>query len=491
MEAFQRQRRSSFYSKYILKRIESFIDSVENQKLNVFVWITTLLSIIFARNFLELLLQRTHFVTFYSISSISPLMLLFYSLVFHFSIFLTIAIFLHILTREPIERISKLVIIFWFITFLPSILDLLFCGGGYKLAHFLNIHEISKMFHLSARLHMRIQRVSLLLTFASSFLLCIWFLMYNREKWKAAFSNLRPFRSIHYVGMTLLGILLGFWIFRNTYPVPFNTPVYFLAALALLFSIFFAYQSAVVVNDIFDIESDKISNNNRPLVKKKLSSGEMRSLAIVYMFIALFFAINVSYSSFFLVFLAIMFSLIYSVPPLRLKRFFPISTFILALSALIAMLAGFSIFGDGKNIYIFPKPLTLLVLVIFTLAGNIKDIKDFKGDKKTKIKTIPVLLGERKGKIVIALFVFLSYILVALIIRKPIILIPAITFGVSSMLIIVKKKLSEKPIFILYFVFTIILAFFLRNNINTLSSPEVKQGKEVSLKVLQMEQENL
>jgi 4-hydroxybenzoate polyprenyltransferase len=274
--------------------------------------------------------------------------------------------------------------------------------------------------------------------------------------------------------LTLLGILLGFWFFRDAYPVVFGTPIDFLACLGLLFSVFFAYQSAVAVNDIVDIEADKISNNSRPLVKKKLSSGDVKMLAVIYMLIAFLFAINVKYSCFFLVLVSITLSLVYSLPPLKLKRFFPVSTFILALAALVTILMGFSIFGSGKSVYIFPKSLMLLVLVIFTLAGTIKDLKDFEGDKKTGIKTLPVLLGKHRGKIVTAFFVLLSYILIAPIIRMPILFIPAIVFGILSMFIILKKKRSEKPIFVLYFAFIIILAFFIQKNIDTLRTSRVR-----------------
>ncbi len=376
----------------------------------------------------------------------------------------------YIKSRSAVKSICGFVgsyLIIIFIGFLPAIFATVFSGVAPELAY-------DKVFRFGGIVQTGSQGLALLFTFVSSFLLCIWLFRYDRKKWKAAVSNLRPLRSIHYVGMTLLGILLGFWLFRDAYPVVFGTPIDFLACLGLLFSVFFAYQSAVAVNDIFDIESDKISNNSRPLVKKKLSSGDVKILAVIYMFIALLFAINVKYSCFSLVLVSIILSLVYSVPPLKLKRFFPVSTFIIALAALVTLLTGFSIFGGWKSVYIFPKSLTLLVLVIFTLAGTVKDLKDFEGDKRTGIKTLPVLLGRHRGKIVIALFVLLSYILIAPIIRMPILFIPAIVFGILSVFIILKKELSEKPIFVLYFAFFIILAFFIRKNIDTLRTSRVK-----------------
>jgi len=96
-----------------------------------------------------------------------------------------------------------------------------------------------------------------------------------------------------------------------------------------------------------------------------------------------------------------------------------------------------------KNIPIIIYPI---FLIGFTLTINFIDIKDYRGDKKLGIKTLPVLMGPKKSKLLIGLFFFLGYVFIFYITQ----LILFIILAFLQFYLINKKSYKEKYIFIVY-----------------------------------------
>ncbi len=537
-----------------MKRIESFIDSVENQKLNIFVWIITLLSIILARNFLEGILERGHIVGLASQPYTSYINFFIHFPFFFISLLLGLTIILRYLTREKVEKILHIVIPFAFIIILPPIIDFIVTNGkgsiltymvssrdsyllltrffnpfaeikgltygvrievfvgclltlayvfiktknilkallgslGFylivviwaslpviiaNLLHPLLRGEITpalpylRIFRSGGLVQTESQKLSLINLFL--FIICLlWiYYLYNKRKFLAALSNIRPLRSIHYCGMVLFGVFIGYMIFKDTYVIPFSNPFDYFAIAGLVMSMFFAFQCAITINDIFDITGDRISNGKRPLVKGTFTEKEYIILAAFFFITALLFSFSVRpFASILILFFTVL-SFIYSAPPLRLKRFFPLSTFILAFAALSSMYLGFSIFAFEKTTYVFPLRITFLVLLVFTLSFAVKDLKDFKGDKKMRVFTIPTVFGQRKGKFIIAILMLISYLSVPLITRIYWIFIPSTIIGIFTCSLILSKRPRESLMFIAYFIFIIDLiipSFIKKDNV--------------------------
>ena len=61
---------------------------------------------------------------------------------------------------------------------------------------------------------------------------------------------------------------------------------------------------------------------------------------------------------------------------------------------------GFFMTAGTENLKVFPAKYIFGILGIFFLVENAKNIKDIEGDKKEGIKTLPVVLGEKWGKLV-------------------------------------------------------------------------------------------
>jgi 4-hydroxybenzoate polyprenyltransferase/tetratricopeptide (TPR) repeat protein len=529
--------------KKILERSKIFIESIEEQKHNVFIWLLTLFSIIFARNFLEGVLERGHIIGLSSIPHTSYINFFIHFPFFFVSLLLALTIILRYLTRENIEKILRVIVPFSIIIILPPIIDFIVSNGkgatlsymissrdayllltrffnpfveikgltyGVRIEVFIGclltllyvfiktknilkallgtmgfylivvfwaslpviianvLHpllrgEITpvlpylKIFRSGGLVQTESQKLSLINLFL--FVICfLWtFYLYNKKKFISALSNIRPLRSIHYCGMTLFGIFIGYMIFKDTYIFPFSNPFDFLAIVGLMTAMFFIFQCAVTMNDIFDITGDKVSSEKRPLAKGTFTYKEYIVLAIFFFIVSLLFSFSVRpFASILILFFTVL-SFIYSAPPLRIKRIFPLSTFTLAFATLISLYLGFSIFAFEKTAYIFPLKITFLILFVFTLSFAVKDIKDYKGDKKMRVFTITTMFGQRKGKFIIAFLMLISYLSVPLITRIYWIFIPSVIIGVFTSVIILSKKPKEGFIFIGYFIFVIVL----------------------------------
>ncbi|MFH2105467.1 MAG: UbiA family prenyltransferase, partial [Parcubacteria group bacterium] len=280
------------------------------------------------------------------------------------------------------------------------------------------------------------------------------FFLYSRQKFIAGWQNARPYRIVHYQAMLLGGLLLG--------KVLLNYEIVGWQLAAAMIALLLAWLSQVGLNDLSDIKIDTISNQNRPLIKKSLAIPEYKIITVILTLLTFLFAYTVSY--YYLIFIAV-FMIIYTVyswPPLRLKRVPVLSIFLIAGAALVVLMAGFSL-PDHKYLTSLPPYAIALILIAFSLAAHVKDIKDIAGDKAAGILTIPTMLGEKMGKKVVGILVGISYLAVVLIIPRFFgwLLLAAIIGGVINYWIINKKDYQEKYVFITYFIFLVILIYYL------------------------------
>ena len=284
--------------------------------------------------------------------------------------------------------------------------------------------------------------------------LLILFFLYDRQKIIAGWHNARPYRIVHYQVMLLGGFFLG--------KVFFGYEMAGWQLAAAMIALLLAWLAQVGLNDLSDIKIDAISNQNRPLIKKIITVPEYQILVFILTILSLLLAYSVSYH--YLIFLAV-FMIIYTVyswPPLRLKRVPVLSIFLIACAALVIFMAGFSL-PDHKYLTSLPGYVIALILIAFTLAAHMKDVKDIAGDKAAGILTIPTVLGEGMGKKVVGILVAISYLAVVLIIPRFFdgLLLAALAGGAISYWLINKENYQEKYVFLTYFGFLIILIYYL------------------------------
>ena len=191
-----------------------------------------------------------------------------------------------------------------------------------------------------------------------------------------------------------------------------------------------------IINDILDIETDKINKPTKVIIGKFMSKKKAWFLysvtSVLGLFLGCYLSIttdNSEYSFFFLGTILALF--LYSK---YLKKTFLIGNLI------VSFLLGFVIFitvlfnapkphssnlleavsNFGTGIHLF---LIMIVYISFSVLANIireiiKDIEDINGDLKIKAKTIPILLGRKRASKVAFFFSGLLLVLLLIVLQS-------------------------------------------------------------------------
>lgn len=259
----------------------------------------------------------------------------------------------------------------------------------------------------------------------------------------------RPFIALHYMFPTAFGVFLGMHIFEK--------PVFILQTALVFLSIFFSYQASIILNDINDIKSDEIAKRKTPLSSGEIKIEEYRNWGIIFITIALALGLAIGYRMFLIILLGNTLHFLYSSPPFRVKRFYPLSIFLISIGALLTAIAGYALYEPTRPFMSFPlKPALFIVIPLF-LGLNFRDLADYEGDRKTDIQTLFTMLGLKWGRIINAILILSSYFLVPIILQYPLLFTVAIPLGLASSYFVLKQPFVEKYVFYCYFVLIFIL----------------------------------
>jgi 4-hydroxybenzoate polyprenyltransferase len=294
----------------------------------------------------------------------------------------------------------------------------------------------------------------LLIVFQSAWL----FYLGNKKVFQAWKKNLRWERILYYMAISTIGILIGYQTLPNGHA--FNL-VDILGLIVFFVLIALSFWLAVGINDIYDIKTDAVSNPDRPLVKGDMTTGQQH---MINAFLAIFIITGLALINYLIFILFLMFQFvyyIYSVPPQRFKRVPFLSSFLVGTNGLLMLMSGFYFIAPIQKISFFPKGLLAMALIWFTLIVNVKDIKDYAGDKLENIKTIPVLFGLKWGKRIIGFLVTLALVLVALFTTSKGIAITSLIFSPISFFFITRQKYTELPVFGSFLLYAAICAAIL------------------------------
>jgi 4-hydroxybenzoate polyprenyltransferase len=200
------------------------------------------------------------------------------------------------------------------------------------------------------------------------------------------------------------------------------------------------------VNDYYDLEIDKISNKNRPLIQKTISMKENWEYAWFFFFVSLLGASLLGPIFFLIILVYHLLTWVYSSYPFRLKRFIGVSNILIAFSSLIFLIIGFLIFSNLQTLDKFPWTVYWFLFLAYFLITPLKDLKDLEGDKKNKITTLPTLIGKKNTRLLISVFLLSLYLLSVYTLRKPELFLPALFLGGGSFYLINNSNISEKKL---------------------------------------------
>ncbi len=263
---------------------------------------------------------------------------------------------------------------------------------------------------------------------------------------KVILKDIRALRILHYIILTVLGSVL-FWNQAKLSITLLSSDIIF-SHLFFFISLIYAAIFAIVTNNIADLETDKISNPNRPLVAKTIPINAYLKAGIICLILALVISMFSGYKSTLGIFFISLGYFIYSCKPLRLKRFLFLAKFIIGVNSWIAALCGYSLMGGLWHD--FPLSWSIFILIPLALAANFIDLKDTEGDRKMNVKTLPVVFGEQKAKYAIAIFTFATYVMAGVLLHH-IWMYPLVLFACGVHLyFLLKTPYKEKPVFLMY-----------------------------------------
>jgi len=131
--------------------------------------------------------------------------------------------------------------------------------------------------------------------------------------------------------------------------------------------------------------------------------------------------------------------------------------FLMAIITLLLTLSGYSLLAPATLDY-FPANIILFFIIFFTITFNFVDVKDYSGDKKSGIKTIPTIFGENNGKKIIGSASVFAYTITPFFLNKFVLLLPSIVSGIILFHLINRKKYNDNTTY-LFYLFTLIVIF--------------------------------
>ncbi len=340
--------------------------------------------------------------------------------------------------RALLASLSSYVLIFFFIT-MPFLLE-----RGFSILKITHVYDDWFFFKFYV----------LLLLMASGFLFFVdqkkWFLMMLKD--------IRPYRLAHY----LLMLILGAALIDGVHRVP--DQLAFLDWLFLVLAIVYAWIFSVMSNNLEDVQIDRITNPDRPTVIGGVDTATYRKLMWLMGGGALVLGAMVSITAFMVIGLYLGFYFIYSVPPLRIKRIPFFSKSVIALNSLLLFLLG-AWFLDPEFI---PSLSIVLFFLWLTAPNNFIDLKDTEGDREAGIKTLPVMLGQRRAQLLIGGFYLFTFPLAYAVfsayftVNHPVLLLAFLLTGCVQFLLVARKQYQEEPVFFLNLIATAFLVLLVR-----------------------------
>lgn len=273
--------------------------------------------------------------------------------------------------------------------------------------------------------------------------------------------DLRPLRILHYVSLSCLGIALFLKEKKESLSLIFSGENLLVLPLWII-SLTYAAVFAIITNNIEDVEADKISNPLRPLVVGSVDRVAYLKAGIFCLGWSLFI-------SFFLqpvLFLGILVIsagyYIYSCRPFRLKRIPVLAKFFIGFNSFTVAVCGYVLAG-GRWVD-FPLVWSLWILLPLSFAANFIDLKDREGDKKSGIKTLPVLWGDKKARLFIAIATLVTYGMAACILQIMFLYFLTGFMAALHCYFLYKKPYNETHVFLVYIAalsgLTVILIFY-------------------------------
>jgi len=181
--------------------------------------------------------------------------------------------------------------------------------------------------------------------------------------------------------LMLFGAILG----AGTISLEVGLAAFALTAIAMNY--------VYLVNGVTDVEEDRLNSPNRPLARGDVTVREgtiyvnvLLALGVIYPFF-----LHPTWSQRGMVWLILGMGVIYSLPPIRFKRFPPLATIYLVINFNLPIVLGHQLSGAEGAL----PPYLIATLLLFLANMPLKDIGDATGDAEAGIANWSNWLSQR------------------------------------------------------------------------------------------------
>jgi 4-hydroxybenzoate polyprenyltransferase len=221
----------------------------------------------------------------------------------------------------------------------------------------------------------------------------------------------RPFTLLAPI-LVSMSIIVASLIYNNI-PIPDD---WWITVGQASFTLAIVNAASNALNQATDYESDMISKPYRPIPKGFVKAEEAQSIAYILYLFALIRSVTINVWFGVFVFLIMIFTVTYSLPP-RVKKVIFLNQIWIALPrGLFGILAAWSVFGNPFQ----PLPLIIGTIATTYLIGGMatKDIVDSLADKRTGVHTMINTYGTTKTAIVSFPFMFFPFITIPILVSE-------------------------------------------------------------------------
>jgi geranylgeranylglycerol-phosphate geranylgeranyltransferase len=250
--------------------------------------------------------------------------------------------------------------------------------------------------------------------------------------------DLRWLRLLHYELMFVLGLCLALGAEQQTTAVDYA----FRIGLGA-FAIALAWAFAVINNNLFDIELDRINAPQRPLVSGAVDAVAYARAGWGAFGLALGLGFAIHPAALLLIALFCLGYYVYSSPPLRLKENCSVSKLVIGLNSVACMILGQ---GLASGLLRGSPALSWAVFAWFSLGAHMIDLKDVQGDRAAGIKTLATMLGRERAQRVIGGGAVVAHLVAAVWLRDSWLALPIAAAGLLQGWAVARSPYRETPV---------------------------------------------
>ena len=162
------------------------------------------------------------------------------------------------------------------------------------------------------------------------------------------------------------------------------------------------------LNQATDKEGDRISKPYRPIPRGIIKTDEAQSLSYILYLFALLRAVTINQWFGLFIFLIMVFTVLYSLPPRTKKYLFFNQIWIAIPRGLFGILASWSVFGDPFQS--LPMVMGFFATIYLIGGTTTKDIVDVKADRMMGIRTLVNVFGIRRAAVISFPFLIIPFI---------------------------------------------------------------------------------